>query len=54
MHGCFLPLFRSGATLLKPRFFYFQGLVCLFYSKNRVIYSCKEYFQTPFCFSLLF
>ncbi|QJR22306.1 hypothetical protein BREVNS_1556 [Brevinematales bacterium NS] len=34
LHGCFLPLFRSGATPLKPRFFYFQGLVCLFYSKK--------------------
>ncbi|QJR22305.1 hypothetical protein BREVNS_1555 [Brevinematales bacterium NS] len=54
MHGCFLPLFGSGATPLKPRFFCSQGLICLFfYEKNRLVYYGKKYFYTTFCFLLL-
>ncbi|QJR20814.1 hypothetical protein BREVNS_0064 [Brevinematales bacterium NS] len=34
LDGCFLPLFRSGATPLKPRFFCLQRLICLFLSKK--------------------
>ncbi len=54
LHGCFLALSGSGATPLKPRFFCLQGLICLFYSKNRIIDYEKKYFYTIFCFLITF
>ncbi|QJR22878.1 hypothetical protein BREVNS_2128 [Brevinematales bacterium NS] len=54
MHGCFLALFRSGATPLFPAFSVYRGLFVFFIQKERIIYYFKEYFYTIFCFLLLF
>ncbi|QJR21467.1 hypothetical protein BREVNS_0717 [Brevinematales bacterium NS] len=34
LHGYFLPLFRSGATPLKPRFFFVEGVYWSFLCKK--------------------
>ncbi|QJR22125.1 hypothetical protein BREVNS_1375 [Brevinematales bacterium NS] len=47
------PVWVRGYAPL-PRFFCLQGLVCLFYSKNRFIYYDKEHFDTNFCFFITF
>ncbi len=41
LHGCFLPLFGSGATPLFPAFSVYKGLFVFFIQKSRIIYYDK-------------
>ncbi|QJR21022.1 hypothetical protein BREVNS_0272 [Brevinematales bacterium NS] len=54
LHGCFLPLFGSGAAPLFPDFSVHKGWFVFFIQKNRFIYYGKEHFDTNFCFFITF
>ncbi|NPV38387.1 hypothetical protein BREVNS_0845 [Brevinematales bacterium NS] len=55
LHGCFLPLFGSGATPLKPRFFHLQGFICLFLFKGIVLFiTLRNIFILFFVFYYFF
>ncbi|QJR21911.1 hypothetical protein BREVNS_1161 [Brevinematales bacterium NS] len=54
MHGCFLPLFRSGATPLFPAFSVYKGLFVVFIQKIGLLITAINIFILLFVFLLLF